>query len=107
MKEVRTFDEVFKSIKTKVKDHEAQRVVGKGPNYQNRHPKQQFDDLGNEYDDEDEDQEDLQPLDDEYGNEDDFDGEEEILDDQDIDDHDREVLNDRILGIINVFSHMV
>jgi hypothetical protein len=39
MKEVRTFDEVFKSIKTKVKDHEAQRVVGKGPNYQNRHPK--------------------------------------------------------------------
>lgn len=55
MKEVRTFDEVFKSIKTKVKDHEAQRVVGKGPNYQNRHPKQQFDDLGNEYDDEDED----------------------------------------------------
>ena len=35
---------------------------------------------------------------------DDFDGEEEMLDDQDIDDHDRGVLNDRILGIIDVFG---
>jgi len=33
MKEVRTFDEVFKSIKSKVKDHEAQRPAGKGGNY--------------------------------------------------------------------------
>lgn len=29
------------------------------------------------------------------------------LDDQDIDDQDREVLNDRILGIINVFQQIV
>lgn len=32
---------------------------------------------------------------------------EDPLDDQDIDDQDREVLNDRILGIINVFQHIV
>jgi len=31
---------------------------------------------------------------------------EEVLEDQDIGDADREVLNDRILGIINVFSHI-
>ena len=30
-----------------------------------------------------------------------------MLDDQDIDDQDREVLNDRILGIINIFQHIV
>lgn len=32
---------------------------------------------------------------------------EDVLDDQDIDDQDREVLNDRILGIINIFQHIV
>ncbi len=40
-------------------------------------------------------------MEDEYGNEEEFD--EDLLDDQDIDDQDREVLNDRILGLINVF----
>lgn len=43
---------------------------------------------------------------DEFGNDYQFDLEkdsEDPLDDQDIDDQDREVLNDRILGIINVF----
>jgi len=53
---------------------------------------------------------------DEFGNEieinedefeDEMEGPEDVLDDQDIDDQDREVLNDRILGIINVFQHIV
>lgn len=43
-------------------------------------------------------------MEDEYGNEEEFD--EDLLDDQDIDDQDREVLNDRILGLINVFSNI-
>lgn len=43
-------------------------------------------------------------MEDEYGNEEEFD--EDLLDDQDIDDQDREVLNDRILGLINVFQQM-
>jgi len=48
-------------------------------------------------------------MNDEYGNEEDFidylEGD-EILEDPDIDDEDREVLNDRILGIINVFQNI-
>jgi hypothetical protein len=32
MKEVRTFDEVFKAIKTKVKENEAQRAASKAGN---------------------------------------------------------------------------
>lgn len=48
---------------------------------------------------------------DEFGNEIPFDDTQDLpedpLDDQDIDDQDREVLNDRILGIINVFQHIV
>lgn len=53
---------------------------------------------------------------DEFGNEieinedefeDEMEGPEDVLDDQDIGDQDREVLNDRILGIINVFQHIV
>ena len=43
-------------------------------------------------------------MEDEYGNEEEFD--EDLLDDQDIDEQDREVLNDRILGLINVFQNI-
>jgi hypothetical protein len=47
-------------------------------------------------------------LNNDYGNEDDladFMEQEELLDEQDINDGDREVLNDRFLGIIDVFKH--
>ena len=66
MKEVRTFDEVFKAIKTTVKEKQMQR----GPNNKT---KKNAEDDGNEYDEEaDEDEDDIAPLDDEYGNEEDF-----------------------------------
>lgn len=42
------------------------------------------------------------PLNDDYGGEYDDYGE-ELLDDQDIDNGDREILDDRILGILNIF----
>ena len=73
-KEVRTFDEVFKQIKTKQKEHD----------------RNSSEDEGSE-----------QALNDEYGGE--YDYGEEILDDQDIEGNDREILDDRILGILNVF----
>lgn len=66
MKEVRTFDEVFKAIKTTVKEKQMQRGS-------NNKVKKNAEDDGNEYDDEaDEDEDDIAPLDDEYGNEEDF-----------------------------------
>jgi hypothetical protein len=47
------------------------------------------------------------PLNDEYGNEEDFeDFDEDALDDQDIGGGDREILDNRILGIIDVFQNI-
>lgn len=95
MKEVRTFDEVFKAIKNTVKEKQIKR----GPsNLKHDHDEPEYDD------EDDQDECDIAPLDDEYGNEEDFidDG-----DDQEVDQQDREILNERILGIINVFGSIV
>ena len=91
MKEIRTFDEVYKEIKKQIKEKERMK----------RQSKLQ------DHDDEDE-YEQMNPYD-EYGMEED--GLEipqniEDLEDQDISRQDREVLNERILGILNVFNDM-
>lgn len=122
MKEVRTFDEVYKSIKAKVKEQQARRVAKQRRREQypegngGRRPLVA---AGSEddVDDEDEDGDGLDGDEDrvrhaeDSGNElealDGRDAEQEALDEQGIDDQDREVLNDRILGIINVFQHVV
>ena len=72
-KEVRTFDEVFKQIK-----HDQKR--------------QEHSCSDDEFE---------APLNDEYGGE--YDYGEEMNDDQDIEGNDREILDDRILGILNIF----
>ena len=76
---MRTFDEVFKQIKTKQKEHD-----------QKRQEQSCSDDEGSEI-----------PLNDEYGGE--YDYGEELNEDQDIEGNDREILDDRILGILNIF----
>lgn len=93
MKEIRTFDEVYKEIKKQIKEKERMKR-------QNKHQMQD--------NDEEDEYEQMNPYD-EYGMEED--GLEipqniEDLEDQDISRQDREVLNERILGILNVFNDM-
>jgi hypothetical protein len=105
-KEIRTFDEVYKSIKSKVNDFDQKRKakLKNGQVRLNINEKQNSD---NEYDDEDDYEEDVIPLNEEYGNEEDFGDEyEEENYDQDIEGKDREILDNRILGIIDVFKNM-
>ena len=92
MKEVRTFDEVFKAIKKETNENKKQRAENQINS--------------NQVISEDEDE----------NNEEDGDEDDDVgvipegmldLDEQDIDDEDRQVLNDRILGIINVFQNVV
>jgi|DEB0MinimDraft_12_1074336.scaffolds.fasta_scaffold09455_2 hypothetical protein len=87
MKEVRTFDEVYSSIKKETADHEKQKFVKRSIQ---------------------------QPM--EESEEEDSEAEYEIgeipenldyVDDNDINDQDREVLNGRILGLINMFQNVV
>jgi len=90
LKEIRTFNEVFKDIKKEVKEHDLSRqarnrgtATGLKGSSDEFEPVQDSGDTDSEVG--------TIPLD--------------IMDDeqQDIDDDDRQVLNDRILGIINVF----
>lgn len=93
MKEIRTFDEVFKAIKKEENQNKQKRQIA----LQKKQP------LSEEEDEDDDEEKD------EYEEDD---GIEMIpaklddLDDQDIDDNDRQVLNERILGIINVFQNL-
>lgn len=123
MKEVRTFEEVFKSIKAKAKDHQKRKeaMLKKRELAKKQHKKGLEEDATESEDDGDfENDTDLEEnhlsnmynfAQDEFGNDNQFDLDKDLsedpLDDQDIDDQDREVLNDRILGIINVFQHIV
>lgn len=109
---MRTFDEVYKSIKSKVKEHETKKKEQKNRRKKSNQGSEEEGSEQESYGDEDSDRgpDDLQrQFYNDYGYEEEYadalEGE-EILDNQDLDDADREVLNDRILGIINVFSQM-
>ena len=97
MKEIRTFDEVFKAIKKDQKEMKEKKEQGIPLE------EEELEELSEQLEDDEEgpmseDSDEINPIPSDM---------EDEVDNQDILDEDRQVLNDRVLGIINIFQNVM